>query len=174
VLVDTRGRVVLLDFGLGSPASADHLETTLGQRQLCLLQLGTAETSYLVDPLAIADLSPLAELLADTSVLKLIHYASFERSVLGQIGMSIDPVCDTHRLSKELRGRSVDGGHSLAAVCQRELGIVIDKGEQVSDWRRRPLSAAQRDYAAVDVEVLIDLHGKLGGERQGVLPVQKV
>ncbi len=153
----------------GGAVVALDVETTLGQRQLCLVQLGTAEASYLIDPLSIADLSPLAELLADASVLKLIHYASFERSVLGQLGMSIEPVCDTHRLSKELRGR-VDGGHSLAAVCGRELGIVLEKGEQVSDWRRRPLSAAQRDYAAVDVEVLIDLHGKLGGERQGVLP----
>lgn len=49
------------------------------------------------------------------------------------------------------------GGHSLAMVCERELGLLLDNCEQTSDWTRRPLSAAQLAYAALDVEVLLEL-----------------
>ena len=43
-------------------------------------------------------------------------------------------------------------------VCQRELGRALDKTEQTSNWRRRPLSKRQMAYAAVDSEVLVELY----------------
>ena len=49
----------------------------------------------------------------------------------------------------------------MKAVCKRELGIELDKGEQVSDWRRRPLTRRQVAYAAMDVETLLDLRRAL-------------
>lgn len=49
------------------------------------------------------------------------------------------------------------GGHTLAAVCRRELDKVLDKTHQTSDWTRRPLTDAQVAYAALDVEVLVQL-----------------
>ncbi len=46
-------------------------------------------------------------------------------------------------------------------VCERELGIELDKTEQTSDWTLRPLSKRQMAYAALDVEVLPPLWDRL-------------
>lgn len=141
-------------------ASAERValdvQTTLRERTLCLVQLAGAGFIALIDALEISDLSPLAGLLENSEVQKVIHNASFERSVLGKHGMTIENVVDTLKLSREIRGK-VEGGHSLKAVCARELGIEVDKAEQVSDWTRRPLTRRQEAYAAMDVELLIRL-----------------
>ena len=88
----------------------------------------------------------------------MIHHASFERSVLKRHDLPIERVFDTEVMSKRVRGGKGKGVHTLLGVCARELGVTLDKGPQTSDWRRRPLSAAQERYAAVDVEVLLLLH----------------
>jgi len=166
---DALALVQLCDSLASQAVIALDVETTLRNRQLCLVQLGTAEANYLIDPLAISDLSPLARLMANENVAKVIHNASFEKSVLGKQGMEIITIIDTLKLSRQKHGYKTPGGHSLGAVCDREMGIALDKTEQVSDWRRRPLTNSQRDYAAIDVEVLIDLYARLGGDRQGRL-----
>ena len=43
-------------------------------------------------------------------------------------------------------------------VCERELGIVLDKSSQTPNWSRRPLDGDQLQYAALDAEVLLALH----------------
>ena len=116
---------------------------------------------YLVDALEIADLSPLGELLVDSAVTKVIHNAAFERAVLAQYGIGIASAVDTLELSRSARGRDAPGGHSLAAVCRRELGRELDKAEQTSDWRRRPLTESQLAYAALDAEVLLPIRDRL-------------
>jgi ribonuclease D len=50
------------------------------------------------------------------------------------------------------------------AVARRERDLVVDKHPQLSDWRARPLSQAQREYAALDVELLVGLWGVFEGE----------
>ncbi len=121
-----------------------------------LVQLAGAGFIALIDALEVADLGPLGVLMADRNAQKVIHNASFERSVLAKHDIAIENVLDTLRLSREIRGK-VDGGHSLKAVCARELGLEIDKTEQVSDWTRRPLTQSQQAYAAMDVELLLRL-----------------
>ena len=133
------------------------VETTIRNRALCLIQLATSDGIALIDALEVENLEPLGALMADKAVTKLIHNAAFESSVLGKYGIRIDNVVDTLKLSKKIRGK-VDGGHSLKAVCRRELGIELDKNEQVSDWSRRPLTQRQEAYAAMDVEVLLRLY----------------
>jgi ribonuclease D len=110
-----------------------------------------------------SSLEPLAELLGDEMVVKIIHNASFERAVLARHQIEIVNVVDTLKLSRTRRA-GVEGGHSLAAVCLRELGIELDKSEQTSDWKLRPLSRRQLAYAALDVEVLPRLWDALGHE----------
>lgn len=134
------------------------VETTLGSRRLCLIQIAGSARTYLIDALELTDLEPLAPLLVAPAVTKLIHNAAFEREVLGRQGLALDGVVDTLEVSRRLRGRVADGGHSLRAVCARELGLAIDKTEQTSDWTRRPLTASQVAYAALDAEVLLPLH----------------
>ncbi|MBI1948540.1 MAG: DEAD/DEAH box helicase [Deltaproteobacteria bacterium] len=132
------------------------VETTLGSRTLCLIQVAGGDTIYLIDALEVANLEPLASVLTDENVTKVIHNASFERSVFKRFGIAIEPVVDTLSLSRKLRGK-IDGGHGLKAVCARELGVMLDKSSQTSNWARRPLSARQLAYAAVDADVLVRL-----------------
>ena len=111
-----------------------------------------------VDPLAVRSLAPLAALLANKGVVKGIHNAAFERGVFARAGHALVNVFDTLQASRAARGRDALGGHSLAAVCERELGVTIDKAMQTSNWARGSLSAEQLAYAQVDVEVLVPLY----------------
>jgi ATP-dependent Lhr-like helicase len=138
------------------------VETTLRTRALCLIQIAGAEATYLIDALEVTDLSPLETLLASPDITKLIHNAVFERSVLGRYGLALDGVVDTLVVSRRVRGRDIEGGHGLQAVCQRELGIGLDQIRQTSDWTRRPLTEGQVAYAALDAEVLPQISVRLG------------
>lgn len=140
------------------PVIALDVETTLDTRALCLVQLGTPRLVVMVDPLAISTLDPLRPLLESASVVKVIHNASFERGVFARLGYDLVNVFDTLWASRAVRGRDAPGGHSLLAVCERELGFTLDKSVQTSAWARRPLSREQLAYAAADVEVLLPLH----------------
>ena len=141
------------------------VETTLGTNRLCLVQIAGAGAVTLIDPFEVTDFAPLAELVADGSVTKIIHHADFEREVLGGLGMRIEGVYDTLVASRERHGREVEGGHSLKAVCRRELGMELDKAMQTSDWTLRPLTERQVAYAAVDAEVLLGLASVVGMRR---------
>ncbi len=143
-----------------APVIGLDVETTLHSRALCLVQVAFEEAVYLFDALELSDLAPLAALLADEGVVKIIHNASFERGVLGRYGIELVNVVDTLERSRAVRD-GADGGHSLKAVCLRELGLVLDKDEQTSDWTRRPLTPRQVAYAALDAEVLLGLFDAL-------------
>lgn len=135
------------------------VETTLVEpRILCTVQLATEDRVYLIDALPLKDLAPLKQLMEDESVLKIIHNKTFEEKVLGHYGIQIKNVYDTLIESRKRHKNKKDGGHKLGEVCERELGIYLDKSLQASDWTIRPLSQEQCDYAAADAEVLIRLH----------------
>ncbi len=138
------------------------VETTLDFGTLCLVQIATPDRTYLVDPFAVGDLRPLGTVLSASVPQKVIHNASFERRVLAAVGIALHGVIDTLAVSRKVRGTSALGGHSLAMVCERELGLTLDKSEQTSNWAQRPLSAEQLRYAALDAEVLLVLNERIG------------
>ena len=125
---------------------------------LCLIQIATEDTCRLIDPLAIKDISPLKEIFEDRKIVKAIHFANFERSVLRPFGIELHNVYDTCTHSRKLRGRHVSGGHNLKDVSFRELGIVMDKSYQRADWTTRPLTEGMIQYAALDAIVLVKLY----------------
>src|SRR5690606_39165330 len=132
--------------------------TTLDTRTLCLIQLATANRTFLIDFLEVTDLQPLRPILESERITKIIHNAAFEREVLGRHGFGFNGVADTLTLSRRKHGLHAPGGHSLNAVVSRELERYLDKSQQASDWRSRPLSDAQVAYAALDAEVLLSLY----------------
>ena len=142
------------------PVIGLDVETTLVDRDLCTIQVSTPAYNAIVDALAVRDLAALAPVFESTDTVKVIHNAVFERSVLSRLNLSLVNVFDTLTASRRIRGKRIDGGHGLAAVCERELGRTVDKTEQTSDWTRRPLSERQVAYAALDGEVLLDLHAR--------------
>ena len=134
------------------------VETALDFGTLCLVQIATRARTYLIDPFAVGDLTPLFDVMNGALPTKVIHNARFERRVLAAVGIAIDGVFDTLEASRRARGADALGGHSLSMVCERELGIVLDKSSQTSNWSRRPLDADQLRYAALDAELLLALH----------------
>ncbi len=141
---------------MAEPFIALDVETTVRDQRLCLVQIGTPSTNYLIDPFTIGDHEPLAAVLRSPAVEVVIHNAQFEQTVLGKLGIEIENVLDTMAASQNKHG-PLAGGHSLLAVCRRELDLVIDKTCQTSDWTQRPLSEQQVRYAALDVELLARL-----------------
>lgn len=149
------------------------VETTLRDQRICLVQISTLDATWVVDALAVRDLSPLDRVFGAERVVKIIHNAPFERRALRQHGIELVNVFDTLVASRRLRGRKIQGGHGLAAVCRRELGYELDKTEQCSDWRRRPLRDRQIVYAALDAEVLVSLYVLFrGGGIETTLPLR--
>ena len=140
-----KARVVALD-----------VETSMRTNALCLIQVAIEEFVAVIDALAISDLAPIAAVLENPDIVKVIHHAPFERGVFRRYGVELANVMDTCKESKAQRAGIK--GHRLIDVCQRELGLEIDKTEQTSRWERRPLTESQMAYAALDAEVLLSLH----------------
>ena len=137
------------------------VETALDFGTLYLVQIGTRSRTFLVDPFAVGDLTPLRTIFDTPRPRKIIHNARFERRVLGRVGIPLQGVYDTMEASRRMRGHHALGGHSLAMACERELGLQLDKAVQTSDWGRRPLDPEQLRYAALDAEILLLLYDRL-------------
>ncbi len=135
------------------------VETTLtSPPRLCTCQIGLPDRNYIFDALALKDMGEIFRIMEDPGIMKIIHYAPFERGVFKGLGVEINNVLDTFQVSRQLRGRRDRHEHSLNSVCRRELGHPLNKVYQKSDWTRRPLSSGQLRYAALDAEVLLSLY----------------
>jgi len=114
---------------------------------LCLLQFSDGEKTWLVEPLAVKDLSVLAAVLEDQRVEKIIHGADFDvRMMSKHLGITCRRVFDT-----EIAARYLSQGSSLAALIKKYFGISLAKKYQKANWRQRPLPAEMLAYAASDV-----------------------
>ncbi len=101
------------------------------------------------DPVAV--MAPVAEVLATDEWI--LHAADQDLPCLAEIGMRPTTLFDT-----ELAGRLANYDRvNLAAMVQRLLGLQLTKGHGAADWSKRPLPADWLNYAALDVEVLVEL-----------------
>ncbi|HCE76868.1 MAG TPA: hypothetical protein DEP04_09600 [Dehalococcoidia bacterium] len=120
---------------------------------VCLIQLCVGEDIYLIDPLAIEDISSLGIVFADQKILKILHAGDYDiRSLNRDYGFSFTNVFDTS-LAAGLLGSKKLG---LDSVLKEyiDADVTKDKKLQRSDWTVRPLSKAARKYAADDVKYL--------------------
>lgn len=117
---------------------------------LGLVQLADAEGAvWLVDAVALRDWTPLREALADASLVKVLHDAQQDLTILrGVCGGSPVSVFDT-RLAAGFAG--LPSTLSLHNLLDTVLGVHLEKGETRSDWLKRPLREAQIHYAEEDV-----------------------
>jgi len=129
--------------------------------QLCLLQLAADDGAVCVDPLALPDLSPLAPVLADAAVPKVMHAARQDLEVLLPAVGRLRGVFDT-QIAAALAGLPAQAGY--AEAVRRLLGRELDKSHTRTDWSRRPLSGEQIEYALDDVRYLLPLADALRGE----------
>jgi ribonuclease D len=125
------------------------------QEQVCLIQVSVPGTDYLIDPLALDDISGLGPLLADPEVLKVLHGAEYDVSVLHRdFGFVLANLFDTMWASRILGWDA----HGLAALLGEHFGVHPNKKYQRANWGLRPLPAAQLDYARVDTHYLLRLY----------------
>jgi ribonuclease D len=125
------------------------------QEQVCLIQISVPGTDYLIDPLALDDLSGLGPLLADPKVLKVLHGAEYDVSVLHRdFGFVLANLFDTMWASRILGWQA----HGLAALLREHFGVHLNKKYQRANWGLRPLPAAQLDYARLDTHYLLRLY----------------
>ncbi len=122
-----------------------------GQRAYLVQVRRVGAGTALIDPIALPDLGVLQS--ATEDVEWILHAATQDLPCLAEVGLRPSVLFDT-----ELAGRLLGRERvSLAALVESELGHVLEKGHGATDWSVRPLSAAQLRYAALDVEMLIEL-----------------
>ncbi|PFG19565.1 ribonuclease D [Serinibacter salmoneus] len=143
----------------GSGSVAVDAERASGFRysqRAYLVQLRRAGAgTALVDPIALPDLSVLNEALR--GVEWVLHAANQDLECLREVGMTPDALFDTE-LAGRILGRDRVG---LGAIVAAELGLGLAKEHSAADWSTRPLPENWLRYAALDVEVLVDLRDAL-------------
>jgi ribonuclease D len=151
----------------GSGAVAIDAERASGYRyssRAYLVQLRREGSgTILLDPLPFGDLSTLADVIVGEEWV--LHAASQDLPCLSEIGLRPTRLFDTE-LAARLAGYERVG---LAALTESLLGFSLEKHHSAADWSTRPLPESWLTYAALDVELLIDLRDLLAAEleRQG-------
>jgi ribonuclease D len=127
--------------------------------KLGLLQIFDGEQLALIDPIAIDDLSPFWQLLADANITKVLHACSEDLEVF-LTSANCKPVnLIDSQIMMSFLGHGLSMGY--AAMVEHFTGIKLDKSESRTDWTKRPLSQNQLDYASADVEHLFSIYPKL-------------
>lgn len=129
--------------------------------QLCLVQLSAGGELHAIDPFEI-DLTPLGEVLADASVLKVFHAAENDIPLLAEAtGQPVQNVFDT-QIAAAFVGHGAAPAFTLLA--ERLCGVALSKKSRFTDWVARPLTQEQVSYALDDVRYLLDISSVLRGE----------
>jgi ribonuclease D len=140
--------------------------------QVCLIQFSTPKTDYLVDPLALDDISALGKIFSSTEIEKIFHAAEYDLICLKRdFDFSVTNIFDT-RWAVRVLGYARDG---LDGLLKESFGIQVNKKYQKADWGKRPLSAEQINYARLDTHYLLPLKEMLEAEleRKGLLQLAR-
>ncbi len=114
--------------------------------------------TVLIDPVACPDLSGVSRALAGAEAV--IHAASQDLPCLEELGYRPHSLFDT-----ELAGRLLGYPRvGLGTLVEEVLGLSLEKSHSAADWSRRPLPEEWLRYAALDVEVLVELRDALAGQ----------
>lgn len=140
------------------------------REQVCLIQFSIPGADYLVDPLALDDLSVLGPIFASERIQKTFHAAEYDLLCLKRdFDFSFNNLFDT-MLAARILGRKAVG---LGSLLEAEFNIQVDKRHQRANWGRRPLPDYLLDYARQDTHYLISLREHLAKqlEEKGLTPL---
>lgn len=162
-VIDTQKQLDELCIGLADKSTiaidTEFVRTQTYFAHLCLIQVATDEHLVYVDVLADLDAGPFMELLATGKCTKVLHAAKQDLEAMYlTYGRLPTPILDT-QVAAGLLGHQPQIGY--ANLVHELLGIRLPKGQTRTDWSRRPLTAAQTEYAIDDVLYLGELHSML-------------
>lgn len=129
--------------------------------QVCLIQFSTPRHDYLVDPLALDDLSPLKPIFASPDIEKVFHAAEYDVICLKRdFQFSFENLFDT-MIAARILGHDQLG---LGSILKAEFGVQADKRHQRANWGQRPLPPQLLAYAQLDTHYLIRIRQRLQAE----------
>lgn len=133
----------------------EFMRTNTFYPQPALVQVNDGSANYLIDPLQLNDFAPFAEVMTAAGVQKVLHSCSEDLDVFFTLLRCL-PV---NLLDTQVAAAFCGYGFSLgySNLVQAVLGVELPKGETRSNWLQRPLTEAQKVYAALDVEYLYTL-----------------
>lgn len=131
------------------------------REQVCLVQFSTNNADYLVDPLALKDLSVLAPIFSDPKIEKIFHAAEYDLICLRRdFNFSFANLFDTMQAARVLGYPAV----GLDRLLGDKFKIQTDKRHQKANWAARPLTKEQIHYARLDTHYLFALRDVLEQE----------
>ena len=134
--------------------------------RVCLIQFSIPDRDYVLDPLAIKDLTVLAQVFGNERIEKVFHAAEYDVMVLNRdYNFLFENVFDTMIASRIVGWRH----YGLGNLLKTHFGVVTNKRMQRTNWGQRPLSLEQLTYAQLDTHFLVELRNMLLDE----LSVQK-
>lgn len=122
--------------------------------KVCLLQFSTRQDDYLVDPLALKDLSALAPLFASNEIEKVFHACEYDILCCKRDYQFVfQNIFDTMVAARILGWKNI----GLGSILQERFGVTLNKKLQRADWGHRPLTVEQLTYAREDTHYLLAL-----------------
>jgi ribonuclease D len=163
--VQTEDRLnALVESMRGAPIVAADTEAAGYHRyfdRVCLVQLSTRQRTYVVDSIALKDLSTLGAIFADPATEIVLHDAEYDVRLLDRdYGIRVSNLFDT-KIAAQMLGEPAIG---LAGLVEKYLSVKLDKKHQRADWAQRPLSDEMLEYAAEDTVHLPALRDSLRTE----------
>ena len=134
---------------------------------LSIVQVGlSAKEAYLIDVLAFDDLTPLKPIVENQAIVKILHDASQDLGLIANATRATPKNIFDVKVAARLLGMGTN--YSLSELAQNLCGVQLSKGQQRSNWLRRPLKPAQVKYAEKDVFYLHQIREVLLSEANRV------
>ena len=125
--------------------------------ELCLIQIASTNEAVAIDPLANGiDLTPVFEVMADQSILKVFHSARQDLEIFLHLTNEIPAPLFDSQVAAMVCGFGDSVGYE--ALVNVLLSKTVDKSSRYTDWSRRPLTDQQLAYAISDVTHLRDIY----------------
>ncbi len=131
------------------------------QEQVCLIQISTNTTDYIVDPLPLDDLASLGMIFKNPEIEKVFHASEYDILIMyDDFNFEFNNLFDT-MLAAQILGREKLG---LDTLLEEIAGIKVNKKHQRANWGKRPLPNDMLQYAQMDTHYLIKIRQILAAE----------
>lgn len=131
------------------------------REQVCLIQISTEKTDYIVDPLSLDDLTFLGQIFKNPKIEKVFHASEYDILILhDDFNFEFNNLFDT-MLAAQILGREKLG---LDSILDEIVGVKVNKKHQRANWGKRPLPDDMLNYAQMDTHYLFKVRQTLAEE----------